>query len=106
MTLMDFRVFVSSVTLFSLPMCYLYTLSLRASFLKVFFSFFGYLSFHKIAKVDGLMFPMKFITSYVCDFLKIFLSFILRGLVGLSCIRLSNDLIRIEVRICAQNGVR
>lgn len=51
------------------------------------------------------MFPMKFITSYVCDFLKVFLSFILRGLVGLSCIRLSNDLIRIEVRICAQNGV-
>lgn len=87
-------------------MCYLYTLSLWASFLKVFFSFFGYLSFHKIAKVDGLMFPMKFITSYVCDFLKVFLSFILRGLVGLSCIRLSNDLIRIEVRICAQNGVR
>lgn len=86
-------------------MCYLYTLSLRASFLKV-FSFFGYLSFHKIAKVDGLMFPMKFITSYVCDFLKIFLSFILRGLVGFSCIRLSNDLIRFEVRICAQNGVR
>lgn len=86
-------------------MCYLYTLSLRASFLKV-FSFFGYLFFHKIAKVDGLMFPMKFITSYVCDFLKVFLSFILRGLVGLSCIRLSNDLIRIEVRICAQNGVR
>lgn len=66
---------------------------------------FFWLSFFS-QNCQGRWFNVSNEIYYVCDFLKVFLSFILRGLVGLSCIRLSNDLIRFEVRICAQNGVR